>query len=173
MKRLTIEDIHKKKQHISILDVLYKYTDGITLQELTYLLTLKKNMYNLSKLVTKFEEESRKDIFNSRQRVNDCCNDLKHLGLIKKSEKKYYFNYPGIKLLKQYLRNKHEINIWRIRNINLFKDFHKIIISPQEQISKEELIEIENEIKRDIKQGKLAPWHEYSDEKIDKEDRFD
>jgi len=173
MKKISIEDLHNKKQHISILDVLYKYNDGITLQDLTYLLTIQKNMYKLSSLVIRFGKKNRKDIFSTRQRINDCCSDFKYLGLIKKIDKNYYLNYAAIKLYKQYLRNKQEINSWKRKNENLFKDFNKIIISPEKNISKEELYEIENEILNDIEEGKPAPWELYSDDKIDNEERFD
>lgn len=168
MKKISIEDLHNKKQHISILDVLYQLTDGITLQDLTYLLTLKKNMYNLSHLVNRFGNKNRKDIFPTRQRINDCCTDLKYLGLIKKINKKYYLNYPGIELYTQYLRNQQEINKWIKENKELFKKYNKIIITGDEKISKQELIEIEDRMLKDIKQGKPAPWHKYC-----KESNFD
>jgi len=161
MKRISIEDLHDKEQHISILDVLYKHTEGITLQDLTYLLTFKKNMYNLSKLVSRFGQKNRKGVFPTRQRINDCCSDLKYLGLIKKIDKKYYLNYTGILLYTQYLRNNREINKWVKQNKELFKKYNKIIITGDEGISKKELIEIENTILNNIKKGKPAPWHEY------------
>ena len=172
MKKISIEDLHNKKQHISLLDVLYKHTDGITLQDLTYLLTLKKNLYNLSHLVSRFGIRNRKDIFPTRQRINDCCSDLNYLGLIKKIDKKYYLNFPGILLYTQYLRNQQEINKWVNQNKKLFKKYNKFIIAGDGGISKKELIEIENEILNDIKQGKPAPWHLFYEEKCDDDDNM-
>ena len=171
MKKISIEDLHNKKQHISILDVLYQYTDGITLQDLTYLLTNKKNLYNLSYLVSRFGNKNRKGLFLTRQRINDCCSDLKYLGLIKKINKKYYLNYPGIMLYTQYLENQQEINKWVKLNEENFKKYYKIIITGEEKISKQELIEIENEILNDIKQGKPAPWHKcYNESDFDEDE---
>ena len=87
MKKLTKENILEKKQHMHILYTLYKHYD-LTLHELTYLLTTVKNMYQLSELLQRFGS-TRKNIFTSRQRINDCLTDLKHLKLVEKIGRKY------------------------------------------------------------------------------------
>ena len=82
MQKINLENILDKKQHWHILNKLAFHPEGLTLHEVTYLLTHKKNMYQMSKLDQKFKH-NREDIFKSRQRIFDCLQDLIKIRIIK------------------------------------------------------------------------------------------
>jgi|GEM_PF-4711753 len=114
MKTISLENLHEKPQHLSILDMLWRYPEGLSLHELTYLLTTKKNMQKLSELNKRFNpyfphnsKIERKNIFKTRQRINDCLTDLKHLKFIIKNKKKYKISLAQIDVYVSY--NKHLI----------------------------------------------------------------
>jgi len=95
MKELNKENILENVQHNNILRVLNAYADGLTLLELTYLLTKKEIKKNLRVLQKKFsphypqEKESRQSLFKTRQRIYECIKTLRRLELVKKEGKKY------------------------------------------------------------------------------------
>ena len=98
MKKITQDIILEKKQHLHILNTLVQHSFGLTLHELTYLLTKKNNMYKMSSLQERFGV-SRINVFKTRQRINDCLTDLKRLNLIHKKGVKYQLNLLELHLL--------------------------------------------------------------------------
>jgi len=101
MRKITIENVFEKEQHVSILEVLRQYSEGLTLHELTYLLSTGKLTKNYYKLQERFGRY-RKNIFSSkepRKRINDCLNVLKSFTLIIKNNKKYQLTTLSPELL--------------------------------------------------------------------------
>jgi len=86
MKKISFENLIEKEQHLNIMDMFFKYPDGLTLHELTYLLTNRRNMQNLSSLIKNFGTE-RRNIFTTNQRILDCLTDLEWM-IIKNKIKK-------------------------------------------------------------------------------------
>jgi len=107
MKKLNEKNIFEKQQHRSILYALVNYPDGLSFHELTFLLTTRQNIRNMSELDKRFNPHyphknkiKRENIFKTRQRINICLNDLKKFQLIFKNEqKKYKVNLLKILLL--------------------------------------------------------------------------
>lgn len=94
MEKITIDNVFDKEQFFRILEKLNKHPEGLTLRELTYLLSDKKNMQNFSTLQERFKGESRKKVFygiEPRKRIQTCLLKLKTppLNLIYKDEEKY------------------------------------------------------------------------------------
>jgi len=131
MQKITLENILDKKQHWHILNKLAFHPEGLTLHELTYLLTHKKNMYQMIKLDQKFKH-NRENIFKSRQRIFDCLQDLIKIRVIKKEEKKFIIN----------IGNFH----YCIRYKTLKNDFEKALFILIDE--KEEFKSIEEEFKK-------------------------
>jgi len=99
MKKIIEDKILDKKPHLQILNTLIQHSPhGLTLHELTYLLTNKENMYEID-LLKKRLGRSRNNIFKTRQRIQDCLTDLKLLDMIYKKGKKYRLNLMKIKEL--------------------------------------------------------------------------
>jgi len=103
MRKIDKENIFEKRQHLTILKMLNKYHEGLTLHELTYLLTTRENMQNMKKLHERFnpyfpheKKTNRQDVFKTRQRINDCIKDMKHLKFIVKDQKKYIMNFTEV-----------------------------------------------------------------------------
>ena len=109
MEKITLDIILEKKQHLHILNTLAKHDPlRLTLHELTYLLTDKSNMYQMSLLQKKIGY-SRKNIFKTRQRIYDCLNDLKRLNLVKKTRNKYHLNLFELHILIQREKIRNEL----------------------------------------------------------------
>lgn len=132
MQKITLENILDKKQHWHILNKLAFHPKGLTLHELTYLLTRKKNMYQMSELHQKFKH-NRENIFKSRQRIFDCLQDLIKIRVTKKEEKIYIIN----------IGNFH----YCIRHKTLKNDFEKALFILREE--REEFYSIEDEFKKE------------------------
>jgi len=99
MKKITKDIILDKKQHLRILDAFIQHSPhNLTLHDLTYLLTNKEKMYKIDLLQMRFGR-SRKNIFKTRQRIQDCLTDLINLDLIHKRGREYRFNLIKIKEL--------------------------------------------------------------------------
>lgn len=138
MRKITIENVFEKEQHVSILEVLRQHSEGLTLHELTYLLSTRDIIQNYSKLQERFGH-NRKNIFTSkepRKRINDCLNGLKSLTLVTKDNKKYRLaalspellsligNNNILKLNLLYAQDKNQ----ELRN--LFKEYQDIFFNP-------------------------------------------
>jgi len=87
MREITLDNVFENKQYSSILDMLGLHPEGLTLQELTYLLTTINITHKYSKMLNLGRE--RKNIFLSRQRIQDCLTVLRTLKLVIKIGKKY------------------------------------------------------------------------------------
>jgi len=147
MQKITMENVFDKEQHLSILDILDQYPDGLTLHELTYHLCKKPKMYNFSKLQERFGNE-RKNVFkskNPRQRIYDCLYDLKSLNLVIKVHKQYKL----ANLSKEMLSLIANINILkqRLKNIQMTTfQYCKNYENSEDAIHEQELRELELEI---------------------------
>ena len=122
MKRISIENIGERKQHREILNQLLNHPKGLTLHELTYLLTQKKIMHERI-LMERTLGSDRKDVFNSRQRIHDCLDDLKELNIIRKFDKKYIIDIEKFHLCILYMDAETEIN----KIMDFINDFKKYI----------------------------------------------
>lgn len=94
MERLTLFNLHKNKQYVAIIKSLLDYSDGLHLNELTYLLSNKKGMKNYSRLQLKLGK-NRKNIFKSKQRICDCLRNLREIGLVYLDEAVYLLDLPS------------------------------------------------------------------------------
>ena len=155
MRKISIENLHTKNQHLNIMDMLFRYHNGLSLHELTYLLTTRKNMQKMSGLRKCFGLE-RKNIFKTRQRINDCLNDLKRLELIIKNEKKYELNMIATYTYECYLRNQKEI-AKAVDELN--KEF-KELIEGFKNLNEEDINELEEEIKNLRGKNKEPLWRQ-------------
>lgn len=112
MKKITQELILEKKQYLHILNSIAIYSPrGLSLHELTYLLTNNNNMYKMSLLHKNFGN-LRKDIFKTRQRIYDCITNLINLNLIYKTKNKYHLNLNEFHLL--FVRVKYQDELKKI-----------------------------------------------------------
>ena len=111
MKKLNKDNILEKPQYCYILLELVKSIPGLTLHELTYLLSIQPIKYRNSMIAEKFEKRTRKNIFKTRQRIQDCLTNLIKLHLVDKKEKSYRVNFYELYLLIQEEKIKNELII--------------------------------------------------------------
>jgi len=101
MEKIRLENIHEKPKYIYIILSLAKYTNGLHLNELTYLLTHQDRMKNFSALQLKFGNKKthkniRKNIFKSKQRIYDHLSNLREIGLVYRDNRKYNIDLPTL-----------------------------------------------------------------------------
>lgn len=92
MEKITLLNLHKKEQYIAVVFTLAKFSKGLSLQELTYLLSDKKNMNKLGYLTEKFQNIRRREYFRSRQRICDVLRKMREIGLIEYKNGIYSLN---------------------------------------------------------------------------------
>jgi hypothetical protein len=152
MKKITQENLFEKNQHLSILEMLWRYPDGLFLYELTYLLTRMKNMNKMSYLKGRFISE-RKNIFKTRQRINDCLRDLRRINFILKDGKKYKINWPEVKLFNDYINITREAK----RLLKESKEEYEEIVEVLKYANEEEQKDFDNNMKEYAKKNP-PPW---------------
>jgi len=97
MEKIRLENIHEKPKYIYIILSLAKYTKGLHLNELTYLLTHQDRMKNFSALQRKFgNKKNRKNIFKIKQRIFDHLSTLREIGLVYRDNQKYKIDLPTL-----------------------------------------------------------------------------
>jgi hypothetical protein len=89
MEAITLENFHKNPKYVKILILLINNRGGLTLNELMFFLSIEKIIKYRYKLIKKYGEKNRKDIFKNRQRLCDHLKRLKEIKIIKKDNKKY------------------------------------------------------------------------------------
>lgn len=142
MKKITQDIIKEKKQHLHILKALKQHSPlGLTLHDLTYLLTNKNNMYKMSSLQERFGK-SRNDVFKTRQRIHDCLTDLKRINLIQKTREKYRLNLFEFYFLIQRERLNNQLKEYEQEERANFEK----IRNDMKYLSERELEEIETEL---------------------------
>ena len=82
MKKITLFNLHENKQYLAVVFTLARFPDGLCLQELTYLLSDKRNMNKLGYLTEKFNNVNRRCYFRSRQRICDVLRKLRDMDLV-------------------------------------------------------------------------------------------
>jgi hypothetical protein len=91
----------------------------------------------MSKLQEKFGR-GRLDIFRTRQRINDCLNQLKRINLIVKEDKRYKIDYFGLMEYTKFLEMGKQIEefLEQMRNEykDLAKDYRNVQKSEQEEV---------------------------------------
>lgn len=127
MRKISKENLLEKEQHLSIIDMLFKYPDGLTLHELTYLLTTRKNMKKMSSLQRDFGNE-RRNIFKTRQRIVDCLTDIKWMR--KKEGKKYVLDFHQLITWVNYVKQQ-KLNELITKKLQEYKP-NKLILTDEE-----------------------------------------
>lgn len=119
MPKLTKENVFAKSNYMYLIKTLNKYPEGLTLHELTYLLTTLDNIRETSKLFNKFNPNYQKDkktvrrenIFSNRQRIYDSLQHLRKLGFADKDKGVYTANLKSIYLSGLRYRAKIEMDL--------------------------------------------------------------
>jgi len=83
MRKITLLNLHEHNQYIAVVFTLAKFSEGLKLHELTYLLTNKEIMNKHSYMIEKFQNTRRRHYFRSRQRICDVLRKLRDIGLVK------------------------------------------------------------------------------------------
>ena len=109
MQKISQTNIFNKPQYLHILKQLSYHPDGLNLHELTYKLTKKPNMYKLLELRTRLGKK-RHDVFNGRQRIQDCLYNLIKTNFVNKNKEKYIFDYAEMHLYLMRENSQKELN---------------------------------------------------------------